>query len=256
MAQSEIVVNPSWKIPVIEQSASGDPRAVVVMLHGIFSEKTEDSRFTRLASLLNSNGFSTLQFDYTGHGEHSRGSVEFTLGSALTDYRRVFHRAAAMANGKPVRVIASSFGGSLALLERQMHRPLHIDRLVLLNPVTDYIETFVVPRCSVMQEKFSPSMQKNIDRDGVYEFPDDGFVMSLSLFTEMQLAKPFLGFETELPPTLVIHGTSDTAVPFSVVKNQAGRARNLQFEEIGGADHAFVEPEHEAISFDMMLKFI
>jgi pimeloyl-ACP methyl ester carboxylesterase len=243
------------QVPIIVSDADGALKGNAVLVHGIFSEKNEDGRFVRLAERLASRGIRSTRFDYTGHGEHSYPSDRLTIASALADCVAVVSTVASVTPAVPLYIIGSSFGGSLALLYLQLAEAMRPERIVLLNPVTDYRCTFLEPQGSTMREIFSPDRLRKLRKTGAADM-GNGFVLTLPLLLEFEFYKPYESFEKLSQPTLVVHGDRDSYVPFDVTKQQATVSPLVTFETIQGADHAFVEPEYEAESFRLILDFL
>jgi hypothetical protein len=243
------------QIPYVHVEAEGDERGHVLLVHGIFGEGTEDGRFTRLAGRLAAEGLSSVQFDYSGHGHHSFESRRFTIASALADYCFVTDWIVEQRLRGPFFIVASSFGASLTLLYLRLQEARAPSKLILLNPVTDYVATFLKPQGQQMQERFRPSAFEDLRARGEADL-GDGFIGTLPLILEFELYRPAETFPMLSCPTLVLHGDADTAVPYDVTKRDALRSPAVEFETIHGADHAFVEPHEEAKTFDLMTAYL
>jgi pimeloyl-ACP methyl ester carboxylesterase len=247
------------RIPYIAQPATHATRAIAVMLHGIFGEKNEDGRFTRLAQVLSQKNIASVRFDYSGHGDHSYESRRFSIANALADVTDMMNHVAKHHGSQELYIIASSFGASLALLYLRLEGAYIPKKMVLLNPVTDYVATFLKPMCKQMKEIFSAERLSTVYRNGEATFPGvEGapFILTLPFIIEMHLYRPFETFHDLDIPTLVIHGDNDTAVPYAITRDQALQSPAVTFETIRGADHAFVEPEHEKRSFQLTGDFL
>jgi alpha-beta hydrolase superfamily lysophospholipase len=227
------------------------------MCHGIFSEKNEDGRYTRLASLLSAAGYSSWRFDFLGHGESRASTESFTVAAALADFLIVAaaHRSAFPA--VPRSVVASSFGGSIVLLAALAGHlaELAYDRLVLLNPVTDYRSSFLEPFGAQLQEVFTPEALSSIRHTGSAEVKP-GFVFGLPALLEFELLSPAAGFTHIDIPTLILHGDQDTAVSHDIVKRDSAVSPVTRFVTIPGASHSFVEPEAEERTFRLISEFL
>lgn len=247
------------RIPYIVENAKSSPKAAALLVHGIFGEKNEDGRFTRLSQVLAKMGITSVRFDYSGHGDHSYQSWRFSISSALVDLVQIAEFVHSQYISQKFYIVASSFGGSLTLLYLRLREALLPDRLVLLNPVTDFQATFLDPMCRQMQERFNSLRLKRVHEEGEADFEGvhgEEFILTLSLILELELYKPYETFSDLKVPTLVIHGDNDTAVPYSVTREQSLRSPAVHFETIRGADHAFVEPKYEAQSFNMIKDFL
>ena len=107
--------------------------SVVVLAHGIFSNKDERGRFIRQAKLHVKNGSKVIRFDSRGHGESPVPSKEVTVAGMIIDFQSVLGYAKSIATGS-LFVVASSFGASVFLLYLQTLAKIIPDRIVFLNP--------------------------------------------------------------------------------------------------------------------------
>lgn len=230
--------------------------SAVLLCHGIFSERNEDGRFTRLASYLAENGIASWRFDYTGHGDHSLSSEEFTVSAALDDYLAVLVEFREKFAGVPVSLISSSFGGSLTLLLSQCGLLGNYQSICLLNPVVEYPNTIISPRGSELAELITQDIHDEILNKGKSIISQSGFVLTRRLFAELNLLEPIRGVDTLKEPTLVIHGTEDLAVDYEDTKTRLQGYSNIIFKTITGGTHAFPIPEHEEISFNMIIEHL
>jgi predicted alpha/beta-fold hydrolase len=56
-----------------------ETKSCVVLCHGITVDKEEGGIFTKLAKKLANVGFAVFRFDFRGHGESERRSVDMTI---------------------------------------------------------------------------------------------------------------------------------------------------------------------------------
>jgi uncharacterized protein len=245
------------EIPVISNESEPSPRGSVLFVHGIFSEKTEDGRFSRLAAELASDGLNSWQFDYVGHGDSHRHSRDFTVASAIADFLMVAQAHRRAVGSLSRFLIASSFGGSVVLLAAVARHlaDLGYDRVVLLNPVSDYRSSFLEPFGPQMQEIFTLEALRKIRAAGEAEV-QPGFTLGLPALVEFELLHPADGFRLLDGPTLLLQGDQDTAVSHDVVLHHSSASPFVEFHTIHGASHAFTEPQFERATFDMMRTFL
>ncbi len=116
--------------------------SLVILSHGITSEKNEDGIYSRLAETKLAAHFDSIRFDFRGHGESALSSRESTISGEILDlmavfgwarrqqYRRVFH-------------LATSFGGSITLLAAQCFDLSFLSAVAFWSPVIDYDRTFI-----------------------------------------------------------------------------------------------------------------
>jgi pimeloyl-ACP methyl ester carboxylesterase len=244
-------------ISVIQASPADTTKSAVIMLHGIFSEKTEDGRYNRLAAKLATAGLASWRFDFTGHGDDLLNSRDFSVAAALADFSIVAERHRLANPQVPCSVVASSFGGSIVLLAAAAGRlsELNFERYVLLNPVTNYINSFLEPFGAQMKDVFKPSVLEKIRSTGEAEI-QPRFILSLPTLYEFKLLKPADGFSNLEASTLVLHGDRDTAVCHDTVRADSTSSDLVDFRTVRDATHAFTEPHAERLTFDLTTAFL
>lgn len=113
---------------------------LVIILTGFRSYMDKDSQ-TKLADDYQNAGFSTLQFNFMGHGKEqnkSEGNIEeITLSSGIKDLKTVWNYALTLSNKvdtKHIAIVANSYGAivSLCALEKNIIAP---ESMVLTSPL-------------------------------------------------------------------------------------------------------------------------
>jgi pimeloyl-ACP methyl ester carboxylesterase len=244
----DIATVENYSIPAtVGEPPIGPSRGVVVMAHGIFTDKTENGRYTRQAEIHHRLGYRTLSFDLQGHGDHPVSSANSTIAGNVSDFDSVLRFAQANM-GPHVRVVASSFGGSIFLLHLMTRRPVEFERVLLLNPVTDYTDTFLHPTKGELKDGFSSANWERLFSVGFME-PVPGFRLSRKFGIELLTLMPYFGFDFLDVPTLIVHGSKDESVSCEVTRSNSLRSSLAQFHVIEGADHAFAANWEERASF-------
>jgi len=240
--QKKIRTIDGHEIPVIidhaDKSKFGD--YLVILLHGIFTDKHEKGRFDRFAERLNKNGLDVIRFDFRGHGESPLPSRKFTPTGALLDYKTVLNLVKQQ-NYKPI-VIGSSFGGSVVLLERLLPNRDEIEMFIFLNPVVDYQRTFIN---SVFEWEgaFKLKELKSLgDKEVIKKV--NNFECSSNLLMELVLLKPYEGIKHLNAPSLVFHGDKDTKLSIDLTKKHFNTS-DAEMVIVKGAGHSFKSEEHE-----------
>ena len=202
---------------ILARGRASCPRAVVVMSHGLFSEKDEDGRYARLSSLLNDIGLAMVRYDFRVHGEHEmplRGV--FVMGMVL-DLQAASRWVHQNFPGSECWWLSSSFAGAVSLLTLQMRHAIAPARMALLNPVLDFKTTFLEPRSPMAAEVFSTGNWSRALRIGRLEV---GPMIALGpeFRVDLMLLHPILALWSPVPPTRIVHGTADLTVPHDVTK--------------------------------------
>lgn len=221
------------------------PKGLVVLTHGIPSNKDEGGFYVRLCARLNAIGFDTFRFDFRYMGESTGGShTLLTLDNVTEDIDSAYLTAL---NCRPrieydgVYAVGISCGGGVLLKwADDFRRADVVKRLVMLCPVLDYVY-----ECTgyVKQdyEKHKAEIARCIaecgyvkDRDTEY---GDGFLRSALRFDAVTVAK------TCRIPIDVYHGTDDLSVPIELSRRFVSETGDVaRIIEMDGIGHGFSCP--------------
>ena len=245
-----------YEIPNVWHKAhAGAPVGdVVILAHGIFSNKDERGRYQRLAELHVSHGSDVVRFDFRGHGDHPVPSDGATICGMVLDFWAVLREIRRLAEER-VLVVASSFGASVLLLLLQMLSVDRPDRIVFLNPVVDYRATLVDAVLPWGRSMFGARARQEALETG-FATLEEGFRMQAQMLTELELLKPYEAFPALTIPTRVIHGDADTKVPYGVTREHASKCPVLDFRTIPGGDHGFKPDAHEHQAFGLTMDWL
>jgi pimeloyl-ACP methyl ester carboxylesterase len=217
--------------------------SLVVLSHGIFVTRSENGRFDRLSELLRENGYASLRFDLAGHGESEVAPIDTTVARMAQELTDVCHWAAARFG--TVHLVASSFSGALAALSYSDLEPaIRRGQLVLLNPVLDFVDSFIQPAKDEMAEIFSASAQQQAKRTGWFS-PQPHFKMSRTMLFELEHMDVPDAYRAIDRSHLVIHGDADELISFDTTSRLANENMHAEFVRIPGAVHAFTQSGHE-----------
>lgn len=216
-------------------SPGKNSKGAVILCHGITVEKNEAGFYTRLAKLLAKNDLTSLRFDFRGHGESKGKSWEMTIKGEISDLEAAV-KLLRNKGFKKISLIGTSFGGSIVTLYTK-RSPSAIACITLLCPVLDYKRTFLNPETEWAQEWFTPETLSKAAKTGKLNL--DGFQLGSDLLTEFRQINPGETLLKLKVPALLVHGTEDSYVPYSVTKYYGKKYRNGKFLAIYGADHGF-----------------
>ena len=206
---------------VRDWAPGGEPRATIVLVHGIAEHS---GRYERTGSLLAEAGFHVRSFDLIGHGASGGARVD------IDDWNR-FHDQVhdhvdwAFRRGPPVVLFGHSMGSSLAAgycLEER-HKP---ELLILTAPMFSGGAAWqrlaakwlskVVPKVSIPQKIEGAHLSRDPDVADAY-FSDPlvhtkaTFRFGKALFEAMDTIAS--GMSRLTVPTLALHGGRDHLVP-------------------------------------------
>lgn len=213
----------------------GDLRArgpdAIVIAHGFTGDRHEDGRLDRAAEALNSDGFTTLSFDFAGSGESDDAPI--TLSAEVEDLRT----ALAFVRGRGatrVGVLAFSLG---ALVTARVCATDVIDAAVFWSPVSA-----PMPEPTVW---YSAEQIDELQRTGFITWgKDDGprrhLVIDGAHLEERRHFDRASVMSAIQCPVLVLHGSRDEIVP-------AGDSRSLmsllkpdsRLKVVRGAGHVY-----------------
>ena len=212
----------------------GDNGIGIVFCHGLRWFKEGEEPFIKAAEELNKQGFSTLLFDFRGHGKSSGDSAQdFTVTGQLTDIDTAIQFVQEH-GAKTIYLAGASFGAGAAVLYTAKHP--EIKKLLLANPSLDYDRTIT---------KHFQKQLPLLETQGYIEAGSRKFKLGKKLFEELQQFSPEKELEAIKSDLLIIHGDMDTRIAHQGVVEIFEKLTNpkKKFSLIIGADHGFhVEP--------------
>lgn len=211
-------------------SPSKKVRGIMLLVHGITSDREEWGIFERLAQVVAADGIACLRFDYRGHGESALDSSKISLAGILTDILSAWdelERRVEPANTAMRYIIGSSFGGGLAYAAAG--RIGRIKRAFLLAPVFDYL---------VDIENCAPRWASDLKRKDHFSYND--LRLGRAIVNEAFYFDPLAG---PAIPTTIFHGTADTDVSIELSQAIATRQSKVQLIPVEGAGHVLNVPD-------------
>lgn len=206
---------------VRDWAPEGEPRAVVVLVHGIAEHS---GRYERTGALLSDSGFHVRSFDLIGHGATGGDRVDIEDWDHFHDQVGK-HMSWALDQGRPVILMGHSMGGNLALgylIEGQPSPKL----LIVTAPALDGGAGWQRAAAKIGAKLFpTVSIPQNIDGAALSRDPEVAdeyfadplvhteatFRLGAALFQAMDHVR-HRAHEITVP-TLVLHGGADTIVP-------------------------------------------
>lgn len=227
---------------------------ICILLHGMFSDKKENGRFSILSNLLNEAGFDALCFDFRGHGESNFDSSKFTVSGALNDLAAVVNSV----NNKKYRhinMIASSFFSCVAILYMASTARKPINRIALFNPVVDFDKSILRTERPSVSPMISDELVNRIEKNGEGTL-SNGFIVSRELLHELRTIHPYSFIKNIDIPLVVYHGTLDEIVDVQITKEHFSTKENCDLHIIEGGTHAFKDPTHQQYVFKHLLTWL
>lgn len=207
---------------------------VIILAHGLTVDKDEDGVFTNLSKKLCQNGFAVFRFDFRGRGESSGKQQDMTISNELIDLEFAFKLM--LKDFEKIGLVGASFGGGIATLYAAKNS--NVKSLCLWNPVLNFDHTIFRPFLPWLKGKIN-SMLSDVKTKGWTTFKGSGYKLGIKLFVEMRKCKPFTFLDKIQIPTLIIHGTKDTKVPYDDSLNYSKNLINGRLITIKNAEHGF-----------------
>ncbi|MCE7078647.1 alpha/beta hydrolase [Streptomyces sp. ST2-7A] len=210
----------------------------VVLVHGGGVTREEGGFFTRLAVGLREAGAASLRFDLRGHGRSEGRQEDLTLSAILNDIRVALEYTREVTGVGEVTLLGASFGGGICAYYAA-RCPDKVSRLVLLNPQLDYKKRTIDSRPFWDNDRLEEEAARKLASEGFIQFTPT-LRHGRPIFNEVFWLRPHEALGDVEAPTLIVHGTGDTLVPFESSKSAVSRFRApCQLVEIEGAQHGF-----------------
>ncbi|HBO43190.1 MAG TPA: hypothetical protein DD670_04500 [Planctomycetaceae bacterium] len=232
--QLSITTSDGHVLQAVHESRGAD--RVILMCHGISSDKEEKGSFTDFAQRAAARGFDSLRFDFRGHGESSMRPVDVTIAGMIIDLGAALDYLCRRYDS--VHLLAASFGATIALLLGQKSRFDRFDRICLWNPVTDYASTFTRATMPWGRSFFPQGGSDEAVRQCPIAIPDRPFQFGVQMARELYELSPSAARPARERPLLVFHGVDDQLVAsrdsVAFVESQdTSNARLLLFDRCG-----------------------
>ncbi|MEL6244379.1 MAG: alpha/beta fold hydrolase [Pseudomonadota bacterium] len=226
-------------IPAIEHSCA-QPTAVTIMVHGLTTDKDEYLGFYRnIAERLNEQEVASLRFDSRAHGESKRPSSEFTIVNNTLDVLSVVMEAQRKYPGIPLKLFGTSFGSISAAIAARL-LSVSLDRLILLAPALNLSALYIDPVSE--REKYASFIHQAVHLGEQLRVSDRiSFTAANAVeFASIDMRSVIADVASRLT---VIHGLSDTIIPFRLTEEVTKSNPIARFIPVEGMDHGFMDIE-------------
>ncbi|MBI2085895.1 alpha/beta fold hydrolase [Candidatus Daviesbacteria bacterium] len=230
-------------------------RAGIILAHGITTNRGRESVLVSAEQVLNQARFSTLRFDFRGHGARQANSeTEVRINGMLIDLSATVDFMS-REGIKKLGLVGASLGGAIAALY-SADNPDLIQALFLENPVLDFKPVYIDPRTAWGQEFFG-NIEERTRETGFLEVGSGKFRLGKELFEQMQLYNPADALVRYPNEIMVVHGDQDRRIDLKDVVEPFERLPNprKRLEILTGAEHGFHNEPYRGIVVAMMVDF-
>ncbi|MBK6017014.1 alpha/beta hydrolase [Streptomyces sp. MBT53] len=215
-----------------------EPAQAVLLVHGGGVTREEGGFFTRLATNLREVGVASLRFDLRAHGESEGRQEELTLSMILNDIRVMLAHLREVTRASDVTLLGASFGGGICAYYAAK-RSDEVSRLVLFNPQLDYKRRTIDSRSYWTDDVINDEAAAELTKHGAIQFTPT-LRHGRPMLNEVFWLKPHEALGEVQAPTLIVHGTADTLVPFESSRDAVPRfTAPVQLVPVEGSQHGF-----------------
>ena len=221
------------KLAAILQVPDGKERyPLVIMCHG-FAANKEHLLLTNLANSLEAKGVASIRFDFNGHGKSEGDFQDMTIINEISDAKKVFDYARALPHVMSISFVGHSQGGVVASMIAGELGAGKVKSIVLMAPAAVLRDDAL--RGSLFGAKFDPLNPPEyieIKNNGSRRIGHD-YISTVQTLPIYETAERFTGH------ALMIHGTGDTAVPYTCSLSYKKIFRRGELTLLDRADHSF-----------------
>jgi dipeptidyl aminopeptidase/acylaminoacyl peptidase len=216
---------------------------IIVLCHG-FTTSKDGRTYVQLEEILNVKNFSTLRFDFFGHGESAGRFAEITISEAVDDVRSAV-RFVKESGYSRIGLMGSSFGGFASILTAGQSDDLFV--LALKSPVSDYLGLLIARDHDIDIQAWRKNGCISVEAsDG------QNLRLNYSFYEDAERIQGYAMARKIEAPTLIVHGDHDETVPLGQSRKLAECIPDCRLDIIEGADHVYSDPAH----FERMLGLI
>jgi uncharacterized protein len=232
-----------------------DSTSVALWLHGITVNKDEYlNLFKDGAEFLGNYGTDSLRIDFRGHGESSGKSIDFSIIGQMIDvdsailYLQEYYKKEKI----NLHIISCSFGAPPSIFTAFLKSEI-IKSITMIAPVLSYQRTFIKPETEWARSIFNLNTISNLYKTGRL-YINDEFPVGIKLFKEMQLIQPEVFIGQLNQKVTIIHGDSDSMVPYNVSREISKKYNKIKLISIKEMDHGFNDINDEIGNSEASIK--
>ncbi len=216
---------------LLSEGSTEEKVPAVILFHGFTGDKLEPHRmFLKISRALEAKGISSFRFDFSGSGESDGNFEDMTVSNEIAEAKRILEYVQSHERIDQTRIslLGLSLGGMIAGTVAG-DLPDEIQRLVLLAPAGNMSEIVA----NMVRQVGADMSMPYFDRAG--DLVGRNFAIDIQAIDGFTRAKRFQ------KPVLLIHGTNDMTIPYTVSLRYRDEVynENASVHLIEGADHTF-----------------
>jgi len=215
----------------------------VILCHGLGVDKNEDQNiFVRLAKELAQKGLPVFRFDFMAHGESQGKPEDLTILREKIDLEAAVKLLKKMGY-KEFDILGASLGGGAVCLFSAANENI-IRALVLWNALIDY-HSVLEPTLPWPKANFGTAAMNRLSKFGYTTV--GGVKLGKRFFSEIKRLHPGKMASRTKTPTLFIHGTRDSYIPYQDSIEYSKLFKNAKLKLIEGAEHGLNDNKKHTI---------
>ncbi len=226
-------------------AGEGSLNTVVLLVHGITSSRDEFGLFKGFAEHLAREGAPSFRLDYRCHGVNKQPMESLTLSGIVNDIEAAATCALAQTRASRVHVVGMSFGGGVSAFWAARTKNI-VSSVVLLAPVIDYEEDVLGQHGLLSGSTIDKRSQRLLEKQGFLKI--DGIRYGSALLNELRYISGIEGIPRLKCNSLIVHGDSDTVVPYASSERFVKLHPGCRLVNIPGTDHGFGVEDDEDLS--------
>jgi|TARA_B100001971_G_C18136460_1_gene507886 esterase/lipase len=216
---------------VYEVNRLGDSSKPKVLILHAFTGKKENKTINYLAKNLPSEGYTTIQFDFSGHGKSEGNMEDATVSKQLKDIQAIIKEV----EGELI-VVGNSFSVITALAFSRINK---VKGLILLCGRAKYLDY----------------INGLVKEDGKYKI-FEGFYIGENFVEDYKKYDPLKLIESVDVPVLIVHGEKDEVVPLEEAKLFYNKTKMGELKVIENADHRFIDVKFKEEVLESVISFL
>ena len=203
---------------------------LVMILHGFTGNKNEPL-LTRLANDLEAAGIASIRFDFNGHGDSEGNFSDMTVLNEIEDAKKVYSYVRNLSEVTNISIAGHSQGGVVASMTAGELGTEKVKAIALMAPAA--------------------VLRDDAIRGSLFGYTYDSInpPETIEIFNGLKLGRNYVITAQTLPiyetaekyqgPALIIHGTTDTTVPYTYSLHYQHIYKNSRIELLKNFDHGF-----------------